>query len=83
MSQKNENRTRQQLQPPPVDERVHSERAILRRKVARGRNSEGKYSFALKHALDVSFAVQDTNNVHGLFLESVVNPNGFKSSDRP
>jgi hypothetical protein len=29
MSQKDENRTRQQLQPPPVDERVHSERAIL------------------------------------------------------
>ena len=49
----------------------------------RARNEERKYSFTLKDPLDVSFAVQDTNNVHCIFLEGVIKPNGFKSSDRP
>jgi hypothetical protein len=40
-------------------------------------------SFISKEALHVSFAVQNTNNVHGVCLQSVMNPNGFKSSNRP
>ena len=40
-------------------------------------------SFIFNDLSDVSFAVQDTNNVDGVFFESVINPNGFKSDDRP
>ncbi len=41
------------------------------------------YSFALKESPDVSFAMQDTNNVHAVFLQRVINSNRFESSDRP
>jgi hypothetical protein len=34
-------------------------------------------------SFDVSFAVLDTNNVHGVFIQGVVNPNPFESSDGP
>jgi hypothetical protein len=37
----------------------------------------------LKDPLDVAFAVQNANNVEGVCLQSVINPNSFKSSDRP
>src|ERR1700730_14461879 len=39
-------------------------------------------SFTLKNPPAVSFAVQDANNLHGVSLYSVINPNSFKSSDR-
>jgi hypothetical protein len=44
---------------------------------------EAMRSFTLKNPPDVSFAVQDANNLHGVSLYSVINPNSFKSSDRP
>lgn len=40
-------------------------------------------SFGLKDSFDVSFAVEDTNDVQGVCLQSVINPNRFKSSNRP
>jgi len=46
-------------------------------------NLEEAHSFTLKDSPDVSFAVEDANNVDGVFLQSVINPNRFKSSDWP
>ena len=40
-------------------------------------------SFIFKDLPDVAFAVKDTDNVHGVFLQSVINPNRFKPSNRP
>lgn len=44
---------------------------------------ENLRTLTLKDAADVSPAVQDANNVHGVCLESVINPNRFKSRNRP
>jgi len=49
----------------------------------RARDLEGKYSFTLKDPPDVSFAVQDANDVDNVALQSVINPNRFKSGDGP
>ena len=40
-------------------------------------------SLGLKDSFDVSFAVQDANDVHGVFIQGVVNANRFEASDRP
>ena len=37
----------------------------------------------MKDSFDVSFAVQDTNNVQGVFIQGVVNPDRIESGDRP
>ena len=47
------------------------------------RSAGSRNSFILKNALHVSFAVQDTNDVHGVCLETVINPNRFKSGHWP
>jgi len=36
-----------------------------------------------KDALNISFAVQNPKYVDGVFPEKIINPNSFKSSDRP
>ncbi len=40
-------------------------------------------SFIFKDLPYVAFAVQNANNVEGVCLQSVINPNSLKSSDRP
>jgi len=40
-------------------------------------------SFIFEDLPYVAFAVQNANNVEGICLQSVINPNSLKSSDRP
>ncbi len=47
------------------------------------RQSEDTRSFIFKYLPYVAFAVQNANNVEGVCLQSVINPNSLKSSDRP
>jgi hypothetical protein len=38
---------------------------------------------AFKDAFDISFSVQDPNDVDVVFMQKVIDPNGFKSRNRP
>ena len=38
---------------------------------------------AFKDAFDISFSVQDPDDVDVVFMQKVIDPNGFKSRNRP
>jgi hypothetical protein len=40
-------------------------------------------SFTFKDAFNISFAVQNPKDVDGVFIKKIINPNGFKSRNRP
>jgi hypothetical protein len=43
--------------------------------------SDGSLMF--EDAFNISFAVQNPNDVDDVFVQQVINPDGFKSSHRP